>query len=737
MLNFFSNKQKISEIKAFCHCVLEAKRERSRAYYTKPITGWLNDEWFLFKRKTQKQIITIGNRLEEQGVAFGERDKDSIIDKMDQAVGTMQTELADRIARQRQLAKIDAKIKLGQSKDLSVLLSSTELENVLVDIAGNRENFVTTAQDTRGRVIQLIENFYGTPKDLSTKVENILRIEKESQMEDARNRMGSLAKAYKIGSFTKERFRRDSEAFLKASYVRAYSKGKTQLITAGAFGLTNDEMDFIQNQLAGQMKYFDEFIAQVELQKAAGIEPKRVEQRARLYGGRVGAMYEAGWITNLPDDILLDWKLGLPDHCVTCPIYSSNSPYLKDTLPGFPQEGFGVTECGTNCKCSLVVNELSIDELDKDDPDSIDVPPIIIDDTDDGVEAIKKGGLDLSVALAPEYQDKRKDLITEFDSKITEKESEINDEIKRLTSSPEQRALSSGTIKGMQRKARSKKAKAEVQALLTKLETTSDDVTLTDIPADLQASFVLIRASQNIDNAYKEMRGAQHYVDFLQKQQAIENMPHVGQYTDRDRFFNLRNRMLAKDEMTDTEQNELRNAYSSIARVLTKDELDNEKDIMIESVRKKSTGWNNEAEVSLKVLPLRLLHKVSEYNDRYDNLSIEVNAGFGRAFYHPKHKTSNLYIDSTVRSYIHENLHGIDNLLGGNFTYGLADSNVKRFDDDGATNASYAYIAEEMKGLYNKKAGKGYKTRKVNGVTEVYRNGKWIHQICWSCLCRA
>ena len=205
-------------------------------------------------------------------------------------------------------------------------------------------------------------------------------------------------------------------------------------------------------------------------------------------------------------------------------------------------------------------------------------------------------------------------------------------------------------------------------------------------------------------------------------------MPHVGQYTDRDRFFNLRNRMLAKDEMTDTEQNELRNAYSSIARVFTKDELDNEKDIMIESVRKKSTGWNNEAEVSLKVLPLRLLHKVSEYNDRYDNLSIEVNAGFGRAFYHPKHKTSNLYIDSTVRSYIHENLHGIDNLLGGNFTYGLADSNVKRFDDDGATNASYAYIAEEMKELYNKKAGKGYKTRKVDGVTEVYRNGKWIHQ---------
>ena len=393
-------------------------------------------------------------------------------------------------------------------------------------------------------------------------------------------------------------------------------------------------------------------------------------------------------------------------------------------MPGFPQEGFGVTECGTNCKCSLVVNELSIDELDKDDPEAIDVPPIIIDDG----ETPTKGGLDLSVALTPEYQDKRKDLITEFESKIIEYETDINVEIKRLTNSQEQRGLSANTIRGMQKKARSKKAKADVQTLLTKLETTSDDILLTDIPIDLRPHFVLIRASQNINKGYTEMRGAQHYVDFLEKQQAIENMPHQGQYTDRDRFFDLRNKMLAKDEMTAGEQTELKNAYSSIARVLTKSELDNEKDVMIESVRLNSTGWNNLAEESLKVLPLRLLHKVSGYNDRYDNLNIEVKSAFGRAFYHPQLKTSTLYLDSKVRSYIHENLHGVDNILGGGLNYGLADGKVQRFVDDNSTNTSYAYIADEMKGLYNNKAGKGYKYRTVDGIQEEYRNGKWIHQ---------
>ena len=553
------------------------------------------------------------------------------------------------------------------------MLSSTELENVLVDIAGHRENFVTTSQDTRGRVVQLIENFYGTPEDLSTKVENILRIEKEGMMDDTRALIGAEGRKYKNGSISEERFRQETKGLLRSEYTRAYARGKKQASGAGKFDLTSDEVEFVENQVASQMKFFDEFIAQAELQKAAGIEPKRVEQRARLYGGRVGAMYEAGWVTNLPDDILLDWKLGLPDHCNTCPIYSSNSPYLKDTLPGFPQEGFGVTECGTNCKCSLGVNELSIDELDKDDPDAIDVPPIIIDDTDDsGDEPTKNKNLNLAVALAPEYKDKRRDLITEFDGKITQYENEINAELKRINQSQENRGRSADIIISTQSKAKTKKAKAEMQALLNKLGTTTDDITLSDIPVPLQEPFVSIRASQSVRQSFTEMRGAKHYVDYLEKQQSIENMPHTDQYTDRDRFFNLRNKMVAKDAMTTDETGELRDAYSSIARVLTKDELDSEKDVMIESIKGKSIGWDDKAETSLKVLPLRILHKLSGYNNRYENLGIDTSAGSNRASYNPVSKNTQVNSNNTVRSYIHENLHGVDDILGGVNQYGLA-----------------------------------------------------------------
>ena len=87
-----------------------------------------------------------------------------------------------------------------------------------------------------------------------------------------------------------------------------------------------------------------------------------------------------------------------------------------------------------------------------------------------------------------------------------------------------------------------------------------------------------------------------------------------------------------------------------------------------------------------------------------------------------------MFSNSTARAYIHENLHGVDNNLGGNYNYGLAMGTVKRFADDTPTDTFYANIADEMKALYENKAGKGYKKRKVDGKTEIYRNGRFIHE---------
>ena len=70
---------------------------------------------------------------------------------------------------------------------------------------------------------------------------------------------------------------------------------------------------------------------------------------------------------------------------------------------------------------------------------------------------------------------------------------------------------------------------------------------------------------------------------------------------------------------------------------------------------------------------------MSEYNDRYENFGVEIHGTSGRAFYFPVSKKSNVYADSDVETYVHENLHGVDNNLGGNYNYGLAMGTVKRF----------------------------------------------------------
>ena len=86
--------------------------------------------------------------------------------------------------------------------------------------------------------------------------------------------------------------------------------------------------------------------------------------------------------------------------------------------------------------------------------------------------------------------------------------------------------------------------------MIKKLEATTDDITIDDIPIQLQESFFYIR-SANLDSLYQEKRGASKiYVSYLEKQQAIENMPHTGQYTDRDKFFELRNKKIANETLT-------------------------------------------------------------------------------------------------------------------------------------------------------------------------------------------
>jgi hypothetical protein len=113
------------------------------------------------------------------------------------------------------------------------------------------------------------------------------------------------------------------------------------------------------------MQYLNRFADYIHTKQVLGKElTSQIRARAGLYAERGSAIFEAGAVSAMPSDVLIDWKMNPAEHCSTCPIYASNSPYTKGTLPGYPGEGFHLTRCGVNCQCQLEISDLYVTQGD-------------------------------------------------------------------------------------------------------------------------------------------------------------------------------------------------------------------------------------------------------------------------------------------------------------------------------------------------------------------------------------
>ena len=326
--------------------------EKSVKWYIKPVVLWLGGEWELFKKRLLKQIETIAIRLDE-AIEFTPSNRLKILDAMDNSIGLMQIELANRIAAQKRLVQVDAGSRLGQAGQTTVAISEQDLQQVLTGLDDQVENMETTTSTIRRKVDLTLQARYGSPALLSTEIKRLLRINRDDIRNAAQQQYGTIAESYRVGNITSERFRQRMLERIRVDYRKSFRDGK-------GIPLTDSDLTFIDTQVSSQEQYIDNLINATEAERLddKGLT-KVVNRRATLFANRSTALYEAGRLTNYPDDTLIDWMLGVAEHCVTCPSYARNSPYLKSTLPGLPAEGFHVTQCGTNCRCQLEVNELS------------------------------------------------------------------------------------------------------------------------------------------------------------------------------------------------------------------------------------------------------------------------------------------------------------------------------------------------------------------------------------------
>lgn len=331
---------------------LSEVRERSPNYYVNNIVDWLNPEWRKSKRLIFRNINNLAVEFDEE-IEFDVTRKLKVIETLRLVVGLTRKELLGKISEQEKLAKTDAGTRLGGAFDTSTVLTSTGLQQALGDLTAQTEFFDDVTENLETRIDRLLDATYGTVGDLSLQLDHVLRISREEIIASFESGVGGLADSLRSGRITSQRFKQGMLDKISANYKRAYRAGK-------GTPLDEFDLDFIKRQVASQEAYLDNFVIGIDATLGAGEKlGANVVRRVKLYSGRATAMYEAGWIQNLTNETLIDWVLGIAEHCETCPIYSGNSPYIKSTLPGLPGEGFNITQCGVNCKCHLEINFLS------------------------------------------------------------------------------------------------------------------------------------------------------------------------------------------------------------------------------------------------------------------------------------------------------------------------------------------------------------------------------------------
>lgn len=339
--------------------------------FIRPILRYMTIEWKKIKElivdmvvdrasKTTRKVESI--LLIEQeigGVFFKPEDVEAIRANLDHIMAQYKAgvlvQLGSHLADAR--ASTVPIVKRGTKGLTSVALSREGIQEI-VDSFTFQEDFVDKlVLDTVTRVERLTASRYTSLTDLRGNLNREFRIDRDRGILSFRNATEDLASRVRSGKITSGEFQKLMGNEIEDHYRKLYRIGKGR-------DLEEWEEAFIRRQANGQMRYLDNFANYIEVQKGIGNElTGRVTQRSLLYAERGTAIYEAGYVASLPDDVLLDWVLQPAEHCPTCPIYASNSPYTKGTLPGYPGEGFHITVCGTNCKCKLRISELYVVEL--------------------------------------------------------------------------------------------------------------------------------------------------------------------------------------------------------------------------------------------------------------------------------------------------------------------------------------------------------------------------------------
>jgi len=331
-------------------------------HYINIVVKWLVEKWASVKKLVAQNIMDIASgkvvkisqikKEQEEALVIDQTKKNLIQQSIDLLLKDMAAGAVDLIADVKKQVTRDLAGNYFQYRTTpaGTLISGDWLRQAITGLDFQKDFVDDFNLSTQQRVSRLLEARYGSLSDLREQVDHTLRIGRDNLLEAFHADVDDIANRLVENRLTPVRFQEEMEKSITRHYRKMYRAGK-------GVPLEDWEKEFLAKQVQGQKQYLDNFRDYVQRKRAMGEDlTSYVNWRAGLYSERGSALYEAGWVNSMDATVMLDWVLQPAEHCETCPAFAAASPFTRSTLPGFPGEGFHLTQCGTNCKCLLEIS---------------------------------------------------------------------------------------------------------------------------------------------------------------------------------------------------------------------------------------------------------------------------------------------------------------------------------------------------------------------------------------------
>ena len=168
------------------------------------------------------------------------------------------------------------------------------------------------------------------------------------------------------GSTTFRQLQRGSEFIIRDTYKKVFdaaiSSAKVAMVGDDDVA-TAEEKRWLKTATNEELRYWKNLLKDLKDRRVSG---GRLRQRIRMYADTVRSIYDSARILATPARVLISWvDRGDKKVCPSREYMRSKSPFTKQKLPTVPRAG--QTRCLSNCRCRLVIKNVSYDEWEKRD----------------------------------------------------------------------------------------------------------------------------------------------------------------------------------------------------------------------------------------------------------------------------------------------------------------------------------------------------------------------------------